>query len=51
MYQHLMEMDLYELLLDADTRLYLETNEFLIQCCELECDEGKDALYRFISIK
>ena len=50
-YQHLMEMDLYESLLDADTRLYLETNEFLIQCCELECDEGKDALYRFISIK
>ncbi len=30
MYQHLMEMDLYELLLDVDTRLYLETNEFLM---------------------
>ena len=43
-------MKLYELLLDVDTRLYLETNKFLIQCCELECDESKEALYRFISI-
>lgn len=48
-YQRLMEMELYELLLDADTRLYLEPNEFLIRCCEMECDKGKEALYRFIS--
>lgn len=48
-YQRLMEMELYELLLDADTRLYLEPNEFLIRCCETECDKGKEALYRFIS--
>ena len=50
MYQHLMEMDLYELLLDVDTRLYLETNEFLMKRCGQECDKGKEALYRFISI-
>ncbi|MCI9282225.1 MAG: hypothetical protein HFG56_02930 [Lachnospiraceae bacterium] len=48
-YQRLMEMELYELLLDTDTRLYLESNEFLIQCCEIECDKGKEALYRFIN--
>ncbi len=48
-YQRLMEMELYELLLDTDTRLYLEPNEFLIQCCEIECDKGKEALYRFIN--
>ena len=48
-YQRLMEMELYELLLDVDTRLYLEPNEFLIRCCEIECDKGKEALYRFIN--
>ena len=45
-YQRLMEMELYELLLDADTRLYLEPNEFLIRCCEMECDKGKEGLKR-----
>jgi len=50
-YQRLMEMELYELLPDVDTRLYLEPNEFLIECCKLECDEGKEALYRFISVE
>ena len=30
-YQRLMEMELYELLLDTDTRRFLEPNEFLIQ--------------------
>lgn len=44
-----MEMDLYDLLMDRDTRLYLETNMYLIQCCEKECDEGRDALYHFIN--
>ena len=48
-YQRLMEMELYELLLDTDTRLFLEPNEFLIQCCEIECDKGKETLYRFIN--
>ncbi len=43
-------MELYELLLDVDTWLYLKANKFLIQFCELGCDEGKEALYRFISI-
>lgn len=47
-YKRFMEMELYDLLMDRDTRLYLETNAFLIQCCEKECDEGKDVLYRFI---
>lgn len=44
-----MEMELYELLLDTDTRLFLEPNEFLIRCCEMECDKGKEALYKFIN--
>ena len=49
-YRRFMKMELYELLLDADTRLYLEPNEFLIRCCEMECDKGKEALYRFINV-
>ena len=49
-YKRLMEMELYELLLDTDTRLFLEPNEFLIRCCEMECDKGKEALYKFINV-
>ena len=49
-YQRLMEMELYELLLDTDTRLFLEPNEFLIRCCEMECDKGKEELYKFINV-
>ena len=49
-YQRLMEKELYQLLLDTDTRLFLEPNEFLIRCCEMECDKGKEALYKFINV-
>ena len=40
-YQRLMEMELYELLLDADTRLYLEPNEFLIGAVRWNVIRGK----------
>lgn len=49
-YRKLITMELYNVLMDADSRLYLETNEYLIQCCKIECEQGKDAFYRFINI-
>lgn len=48
-YGMLLEMDLYQLLMDAGTRLFLETNDYLCQCCELEIEQGKNAMYEFIN--
>lgn len=48
-YRKLLETELYSLLNDIDTRLYLETNEYLCKACELELDEGEEALYDFIN--
>lgn len=48
-YKKLLSMELYKLLLDAETRLFLETNEYLCEACDKELEEGADALYKFIN--
>jgi hypothetical protein len=48
-YQQLIGMELYQLLMDEGTGLFLETNDYLCKCCELECEQGEDALYHFIN--
>jgi hypothetical protein len=48
-YRKLLMLELYGLLNDTETRLYLETNEFLCEACETELEKGKDALYNFIN--
>lgn len=48
-YAHLLEMELYKLLMDDETRMFLETNEYLCKCCKIEVEQGVDALYRFIN--
>lgn len=48
-YQQLIGMEIYQLLMDEGTRLFLETNEYLCKCCETECERGKDALYMMIN--
>ena len=48
-YKMLVAMEIYHLLMDDETRLFLETNEYLCRCCDIECDDGKDALYEFIN--
>lgn len=47
-YRKLCGMKLFELLLDSETRLYLETDEYLKSACAAELDNGLDALYDFI---
>lgn len=42
---------LYSLMMDADTRLFLEPNDYLCQCLDLELYEGVDSLYQFINAK
>lgn len=48
-YRKLLGTELYSLLNDTDTRLYLETNEYLCKACELELEEGEASLYKFIN--
>lgn len=48
-YRKLLTMELYGLLRDSETRLFLETNEYLCNACEKEMVEGKDALYEYIN--
>lgn len=48
-YRKLMGTELFKLLNDEETRLYLETNEYLCQACEEEMNGGLEALYTFIN--
>lgn len=48
-YKKLLGMELYKLLSDTETRLFLETNEYLCEACDRELEEGVDVLYKFIN--
>ena len=47
-YKKLITMECYLLLMDDETRLYLEPDSYMQRCCEIELSSGKDALYEFI---
>lgn len=47
-YRKLCGMKLFELLSDPETRLYLETDDYLKSACAAELDRGLDAMYEFI---
>ena len=48
-FEKLLQMELYGLLMDRETNLYLETNQYLCKACDEELDGGIDALYCFIN--
>ena len=48
-YKKLLLTELYRLLQDPETRLFLEVNEYLIDACDIELEHGKDALYEYIN--
>lgn len=48
-YKRLLTTELYQLLQDAETRLFLETNEYLCEAYDNEMKLGKDALYEYIN--
>lgn len=48
-YAKLIQMDLYRLLMDTETNLFLEPNQFLCECCRIELEGGTDALYEYIN--
>lgn len=47
-YKKLLTTELYQLLQDSETRLFLETNEYLNEAYDRESEGGKDALYQYI---
>ena len=48
-YKKLLSMELYKLLIDSETRLFLETNEYLCEECDRELENGVEVLYEFIN--
>ncbi|MDE6747783.1 MAG: hypothetical protein K2K21_01775 [Lachnospiraceae bacterium] len=49
-YKKLLTTELYKLLQDVETRLFLETNEYLCEALNKELEDGEDALYEYINI-
>lgn len=49
-YARFMKMELFKLLMDSESGLFLEQNEYLFECCEKEIDFGIDELYRFLEV-
>ena len=47
-YKKLLTMTEYKLLMDEDTRLFLEPNDFLCDCCNKELEEGAEAVFAII---
>ena len=48
-YAMLLQTELYSLLMDSETGLYLETNSYLCEACDKETDIGIEALYNYIN--
>ena len=48
-YARLIDMELYSLLMDSETGLFLETNQYLCEACDVELDHGSKALYDYIN--
>lgn len=48
-YKTLLTTELYKLLQDEETRLFLEPNDFLCKAYDKEVTLGKEALYEYIN--
>ena len=48
-YKVVLTSELFQLLQDKETRLFLEPNSFLCSAYDMESEYGKDALYDFIN--
>lgn len=49
-YARFMRMELFDLLMDTESGMYSEQNEFLFECCEKELDFGMEGLYKFLEV-
>ena len=48
-YKTALKTELYKLLMDEDTGLFLEPNAYLNECYDIEMKQGIDALYSHIN--
>ena len=48
-YKKLLATELYKLLTDNETRLFLERNDYLCKAYDRETELGEDAMYDFIN--
>lgn len=48
-YKKLLITELFKLLQDPETRLFLESNQYLIEACRIELEKGIDSLYEYIN--
>lgn len=49
-FKKLLSTQLYSLLKDSDTRLFFETNAYLIKAYDIEDKQGIDAMYEYINV-
>ena len=47
-YRTLLTTQMYQVLKNSDSRLFLETNEFLRRLLEIELEYGEDAFYSYM---
>lgn len=48
-FKKLLSTELYKLIIDSETNLYLEADDYLIKCLEIEFKDGTNALKEFIT--
>lgn len=48
-YRKLLSTELYKLLLDSETGLFLEMNEYLCEAYDEEIRSGRDGLYEYVN--
>lgn len=48
-FNKLLSTDLYRILNDTESGLYLEKDDYLSNACILELEQGKDAMYSYIN--
>lgn len=49
-YEKILSMDLYRMLMDEETGLYLEPIEYIYECYKVEAGQGMEGLRHYINI-
>ncbi len=47
--KNLMDMEIYKLMIDQESGIWAEFEDYLCDCCEVELTNSVDALYKFIN--
>ncbi len=47
-YKKFLTSDTYKILMDSESKLYLESDEYLVKAIDIEFAEGKEKLYLYL---